>query len=44
MDLWSIVDKSEETPLSNIDAKVKNEHKRRVKKVLSIITLNLIGD
>ncbi len=41
MDLWDIVDESEEAPSSNADPKVKKEYQRRVKKAMSVIGLNL---
>ena len=41
MDLWDIVDGSEEASPSNADPKVLKEYQRRIKKAMSIITLNL---
>ena len=43
MDLWEIVDDSEEAPPSNADAKVMKDYQRRVKKATSIIGLNLVN-
>lgn len=37
MDLWDIVDGSEETPPSNTDPKVKKDYQRRIKKAMFII-------
>ena len=44
MNLWDIVDRSEEPPSSNADPKVFKEYQRRVKKTLSIIGLNLVDN
>jgi hypothetical protein len=44
MDLWDIIDESEEAPPSNADPKVKKEYERRVKKVMSVIGLNLANN
>ena len=44
MDLWDIVDKSEEAPPSNADPKVLKEYQRCVKKAMSIIGLNLVDN
>jgi len=41
MDLWDIVDGSEEAPPSNADPKVIKDYQRRVKKAMSVIGLNL---
>jgi hypothetical protein len=41
IDLWDIVDGSEEPPPSNADPKVLKKYQRRVKNVMSIIGLNL---
>ena len=41
MDLWDIIDGSEEAPPSNADPKVKKEYERRVRKAMSVIGLNL---
>ena len=41
MDLWDIVDGSKEPPPSNADSKVLKEYQKCVKKVMSIIGLNL---
>jgi hypothetical protein len=40
MDLWDIIDGSEEAPPSNADPKVKKEYERRVRKAMSVIGLN----
>ncbi len=42
MDLWEIVDGSEEAPPSNADPKVIKEVQRRVKKAMSTIGINLV--
>jgi hypothetical protein len=42
MDLWEIVDGSEEAPPSNADPKIIKEYQRRVKKAMSIISINLV--
>jgi hypothetical protein len=42
MDLWEIVDGSEEAPPSNADPKIIKEYQRRVKKAMSIIGINLV--
>ena len=44
MDLWNIVDASEEAPPSNTDPKVLKEYQIRVKKTLSIIGLKLVDN
>jgi hypothetical protein len=44
MDLWDIVDKFEEALPSNGDHKAKKEYQRRIKKVKSIISLNLANN
>jgi hypothetical protein len=41
MDIWDIVDGSEEPPPSNVDPKVLKEYQRHVNKVMFIISLNL---
>ena len=41
MDLWDIVDGSEELPPSNADLKVLNEYQKCVKNAMFIIGLNL---
>ena len=41
MDLWDIVDRSEKTPLSNVDPKVLKEYQRCVKNAISVICLNM---
>ena len=41
VDLWDIVDGLEKAPPPNTDPKVLKEYQRRVKKVMSIIGLNL---
>ena len=42
MELWDIVDDSEEPPPSNADLKDKKAYQRRVKKAMSVIGLNLV--
>ncbi len=42
MDLWEIVDESEEVPPSNSDPKVIKEYQRRAKKAISTIAINLV--
>jgi transposase InsO family protein len=42
MDLWEIVDDSEEAPADDADTKVKKDYDRRAKKAMSIIGLNLV--
>jgi N-glycosylase/DNA lyase len=42
MDLWEIVDESEEAPPSNADPKVIKEYQRRAKKAMSTIAINLV--
>ncbi len=42
MDLWEIVDGSEEAPPSNADPKIIKEYQRCVKKAMSIISINLV--
>jgi hypothetical protein len=42
MDLWEIVDGSEEAPPSNSDPKVIKEYQRRAKKAMSTIAINLV--
>ena len=44
MDLWDIVDKSKEPLPSNADPKILNEYRKRVKKVTSIIGLNVVDN
>lgn len=41
VDLWDILNRSEKAPPSNVDSKVLKEYQVRVKKVMSIIGLNL---
>jgi hypothetical protein len=41
MDLWDIIDGSEDAPPSNADPKVKKEYERRVRKAVSVTGLNL---
>ena len=41
MDLWDIVNGSDEPPPSNVDPKVLKEYQRHVKNAISIIGLNL---
>jgi hypothetical protein len=41
MDLWDIINGSEEAPPSNADPKMKKEYKRRVREAMSVIGLNL---
>ena len=41
MDVWDIVDGYEEAPPSSMNSKVLKEYQRHVKKVMSIIGLNL---
>lgn len=41
MDFWNIMDVSEEALPSNAKSKVLKEYERRIKKVVSIISLNL---
>ena len=43
IDLWGIVDKSEEAPPSNIDRKSKKEYQRHVKYIF-IIIVNLVDN
>lgn len=42
MDLWEIVDDTEEPPSFDEDPKVKKDYERRVKKAMSVIGLNLV--
>ncbi|KAH8965187.1 hypothetical protein BDL97_04G105700 [Sphagnum fallax] len=42
MDLWEIVDGSEEAPPSNSDPKVIKEYQRRAEKAMSTIAINLV--
>jgi hypothetical protein len=42
MDLWEIVDGSEEEPPSNSDPKDIKEYQRRAKKAMSTIAINLV--
>ena len=42
MELWEIVDDSEEPPPSDADPKDKKSYQRRVKKAMSVIGLNLV--
>src|SRR5579875_408018 len=42
MDLWEIVEGTEEAPPSDASEKDKKEYKRRVKKAMSMIGLNLV--
>jgi hypothetical protein len=44
MDLWEIVDGSEEAPPSNSDPKVIKEYQRRAKKAISTIAINLVDN
>jgi hypothetical protein len=44
MDLWEIVDGSEEAPPSNADPKVIKEYQRRAKKAMSTIGINLVDN
>ena len=44
MGFWDIVDKSKETPRSNADPKVLKNYQRCVKKVISIIGLDLVDN
>ena len=44
MDLWEIVEGSEEPPPFEDDPKVKKDYNRRVKKAMSVIGLNLVDD
>ena len=41
MDIWGIVDKSEEGPPSNAHPKVKKKYERHAKKAMPIIVINL---
>ena len=43
MDLWEIVDESEEPPSKDDDPKVIKEYNRRAKKAMSIIGLSLVN-
>lgn len=43
MDIWDIVDGSEKALPSHVDPKMLKEYQRRVKTVMSIMSLN-IGD
>jgi hypothetical protein len=40
MDIWDIIDGSEEDSPSNADPKLKNDYERRIRKVMSVIGLN----
>jgi hypothetical protein len=42
MDLWEIVDESEEAPPSDANPKVIKEYQRRVNKAMSTIGINLV--
>ncbi len=42
MDLWEIVEGSEEAPPSDADPKVIKDYQRRVKKAMSTIRINLV--
>ncbi|KAH8962822.1 hypothetical protein BDL97_05G121000 [Sphagnum fallax] len=42
MDLWEIVEGSEEAPPSNADPKIIKEYQRHVKKAMFIIGINLV--
>ena len=42
MDLWEIVDKSEEAPPKDVDPKVMKDYNWRVKKAMSVIGLSLV--
>jgi hypothetical protein len=44
MDLWEIVDGSEEAPPSDADPKIVKEYQRRGKKAMSIIGINLVDN
>jgi hypothetical protein len=44
VNLWDIVDGSKETLPSNADPKVLKEYQRRIKKVMSIIDVNLVDN
>ena len=44
MKFWDIVNGSKKAPLSNSDPKVLKEYQRRIKKVMSIIGLNLVDN
>ena len=44
MDLWEIVDESEEPPSIDDDPKVIKDYNRRVKKAMSVIGLNLVDN
>jgi transposase InsO family protein len=44
MDLWEIVEDSEEPPPSDADLKVTKDYQRRVKKAMSVIGLNLVDN
>jgi hypothetical protein len=44
MDIWDIIDGSEEAPPSNADPKMKKEYERRVRKAISVIGLNLANN
>ena len=41
IDVWNIINKSENAPPSDADPKVLKEYERPIKKVMSIIGLNL---
>ena len=42
MDLWEIVDETEEPPSKDGDPKVLKDYNRRVKKAMSVIGLSLV--
>ena len=44
MDLWNIMDGSKEPPPFNVEPWVLKEYQRRVKMVMSIISLNLVDN
>lgn len=41
IDLWDIIYESKEVPIFNVDTKVKKKYQRSIKKIMSIIILNL---
>lgn len=44
VDIWGIVDKSEEGPPSNAHPKVKKKYERHAKKAMPIIVINLANN
>ena len=44
MDLWNTVDRYAKAPFSNANPKVLKEYQRYVKKAMSIINPNLVGN